>query len=164
VFDYDNILLLPRKCKVASRSECDTSVVLGRRKFRMPVVPANMKTVVNEEICEWMARNGYFYVMHRFDFDNVAFVRSMASKGLYASISLGIKKEDYATVDRLVEEDLTPEYVTIDVAHGHSDLVRDMIVYIKKNLPGAYVIAGNVGTPEAVIDMERVCRLWVCGV
>jgi GMP reductase len=161
VFDYDNILLLPRKCKVASRSECDTSVVLGRMKFKMPVVPANMKTVVNEEICEWMARNGYFYVMHRFDNDNVAFVRNMHSKGLYSSISLGIKKEDYATVDKLVEEDLVPEFITIDVAHGHSDLVRDMIVYIKKNLPASYVIAGNVGTPEAVVDMERVCYLHV---
>ena len=26
IFDYDNILLLPRKCRVDSRSECDTSV------------------------------------------------------------------------------------------------------------------------------------------
>ncbi|MEY3078577.1 MAG: hypothetical protein RI892_1635, partial [Pseudomonadota bacterium] len=23
IFDYDNILLLPRKCRVESRSECD---------------------------------------------------------------------------------------------------------------------------------------------
>jgi hypothetical protein len=75
IFDYDNILLLPRKCRVESRSECDASVELGGRKFRLPVVPANMKTVVNEKICTWMAQNGYFYVMHRFDLDNVQFVR-----------------------------------------------------------------------------------------
>jgi len=31
IFDYGNILLLPRKCRVDSRSECDTSVVLGPR-------------------------------------------------------------------------------------------------------------------------------------
>ena len=29
IFDYDNILLLPRKCVVESRSECDTSMALG---------------------------------------------------------------------------------------------------------------------------------------
>ena len=29
IFDYDNILLLPRKCRVESRSECDASVELG---------------------------------------------------------------------------------------------------------------------------------------
>jgi GMP reductase len=41
-------LLLPRKCRVESRSECDASVELGGRSFRIPVVPANMKTVVDE--------------------------------------------------------------------------------------------------------------------
>ena len=45
IFDYDNILLLPRKCRVESRSECDTSLELGGRRFQLPVVPANMKTV-----------------------------------------------------------------------------------------------------------------------
>ena len=34
IFDYDNILLLPRKCRVESRSECDTSVQLGNRTLR----------------------------------------------------------------------------------------------------------------------------------
>ena len=59
IFDYDNILLLPRKCRVDSRSECDASVTLGGRSFRIPVVPANMKTVVSESICAWMADKGY---------------------------------------------------------------------------------------------------------
>ena len=27
IFDYDNILLLPRKCRVESRSECDLSLI-----------------------------------------------------------------------------------------------------------------------------------------
>ena len=86
IFDYDNVLLLPRKCRVESRSECDAGVTLGSRTFRLPVVPANMKTVVDESICVWMAQNGYFYVMHRFDIDNVKLVRDMHGKGVYASI------------------------------------------------------------------------------
>ena len=147
IFDYDNILLLPRKCRVESRSECDAGVELGGRRFRIPAVPANMKTVVNESICEWLARNGYFYVMHRFDLDNVAFVRDFKAKGLFASISLGVKQPDRDTVDQLVAEGLVPEYITIDIAHGHADSVKHMIGYI--------VIAGNVGTPEAVIDLEN---------
>ena len=90
IFDYDNILLLPRKCRVQSRSECDTSVQLGGRSFKLPVMPSNMKTVVDEQICVWLAQNGYFYVMHRFDLDNVQFVRDMQAKGCFASISLGV--------------------------------------------------------------------------
>ena len=30
-----------------------------------------------------------------------------------------------------------------------------MIQYIKKNLPNTFVIAGNVGTPEAVRELEN---------
>ena len=155
IFDYDNILLLPRKCRVESRSECDAGVELGGRKFRLPVVPANMKTVVDETICEWMAQNNYFYVMHRFDLDNVKFVAHMHGKGLYASISLGVKKPDYDTVDQLIAKGLVPEYITIDIAHGHSDNVKNMIVYLKEKMPASFVIAGNVATPEAVIDLEN---------
>jgi GMP reductase len=154
IFDYDNILLLPRKCRVESRSECDASVELGGHRFRIPAVPANMKTVVNESICEWLARNGYFYVMHRFDLDNVAFVRDFKTKGLYASISLGVKQADRETVDQLVAEGLVPDFITIDIAHGHADSVKHMIGYIKERLPASFVIAGNVGTPEAIIDLE----------
>ncbi|GAA3981937.1 GMP reductase [Comamonas faecalis] len=155
IFDYDNILLLPRKCRVQSRSQCDASVQLGGRRFKLPVVPANMKTVVDEKICIWLAQNDYFYVMHRFDLDNVQFVQGMHAQGCFASISLGIKPADYATVDRLKAEGLAPEYITIDIAHGHSDSVRDMIAYLKQHLPDSFVIAGNVATPEAVIDLEN---------
>ena len=155
IFDYDNILLLPRKCRVESRSECNASVMLGNRSFRIPVVPANMKTVINEALCVWMAQNGYFYVMHRFDLDNLKFVRSMKAQGVYASISLGVKQPDYDTVDQLVAEGLAPDYITIDIAHGHADTVQKMIGYLKKKLPDAFVIAGNVATPEAVIDLEN---------
>ncbi|MGE4376572.1 MAG: GMP reductase [Burkholderiaceae bacterium] len=155
IFDYDNILLLPRKCRVQSRAECDTRMELGGRSFRLPVVPANMKTVVDEPLCTWLAQNGYFYVMHRFDLDSVEFARTMHARGCYASISLGVKKADYEAVDRLAAEGITPEYVTIDIAHGHADSVRKMIAHLKRKLPGAFVIAGNVGTPEAVIDLEN---------
>ena len=82
IFDYDNILLLPRKCRVESRSECDPSVQFGPRRFVLPVVPANMKTVVDEPITEWLAANGHFYVMHRFDIDNTAYLFGAALDGI----------------------------------------------------------------------------------
>jgi guanosine monophosphate reductase len=100
-----------------------------------------------------LAQHGYFYVMHRFDIDNVAFTNQ--SQGLYASISLGVKQADYDTVDRFVADGICPEYITIDIAHGHADSVKNMIQYLKAKIPAAFVIAGNVATPEAVIDLEN---------
>jgi GMP reductase len=155
IFDYDNILLLPRKCRVESRSQCDAGVMLGARRFRIPVVPANMKTVINEALCLWLAQNGFFYVMHRFDIDNVAFVQRMHAAGAFASISLGVKEPDVATVQALAANGQVPDYITIDIAHGHADSVQRMVRLIKEKLPNAFVIAGNVGTPEAVIDLEN---------
>jgi GMP reductase len=155
IFDYDNILLLPRKCRVDSRSECDTSVEFGPRRFALPVVPANMRTVIDERIAESLARSDHFYVMHRFDLDSVAFARAMRSKNLYVSISSGVKPADLAVIDRLAAEALDPEYITIDIAHGHAESVRRTIDHIKQRLPKTFVIAGNVGTPEAVIDLEN---------
>ncbi len=155
IFDYDNILLLPRLCRVQSRSECHAGVQLGPRHFRIPVVPANMKTVVSEAICIWLAQNNYFYVMHRFDQDSVAFVQNMHAHGLYASISLGVKRSDYDTVDRLAALGLAVHYITIDIAHGHADSVKNMIGYLRTKIPSAFIIAGNVATPEAVMDLEN---------
>lgn len=155
IFDYDNILLLPRRCRVDSRSECDTSVAFGARTFRLPVVPANMRTVIDERIAVYLAAHDYFYVMHRFDLDAVAFARRMREQGLFVSISSGVKPHDYAVIDRLAADGVGADYITIDIAHGHADPVRKMIAHIKEKLPQAFVIAGNVGTPEAVIDLEN---------
>ncbi len=155
IFDYDNILLLPRKCRVESRSECDPSIEFGGRRFKLPVVPANMKTVLDESISEWLAAHGYFYVMHRFDLDNVAYAKRMREKGLFVSISSGVKTPDYDVIDRLAADGVGADYITIDIAHGHAESVRKMIEHIKQKLPNAFVIAGNVATPEAVIDLEN---------
>jgi GMP reductase len=155
IFDYDNILLLPRKCRVQSRSECDTTVPFGPRRFKLPVVPANMKTVVDEPITQFLAANDYFYVMHRFDIDNVAYARGMRDKGLYVSLSSGVKDADRTMIDRLAADGVGADYITIDIAHGHADSVHRMIDYIKGKLPDTFVIAGNVATPEAVIDLEN---------
>lgn len=155
IFDYDNILLLPRKCRVESRAECDASTTFGPHKFKLPVVPANMKTVIDEPISEWLAANGYFYVMHRFNLDAVAYAKRMREKKLFVSISSGVKPEDFAVIDRLAASGTGADYITIDIAHGHADSVRRTIEHIKAKLPKAFVIAGNVGTPEGVIDLEN---------
>lgn len=60
VFDYEDIQLIPAKCIVESRSECDTSVTLGGHTFKLPVVPANMQTIIDENIAAWLAENGIF--------------------------------------------------------------------------------------------------------
>lgn len=133
-FDYDNIQLVPNKGIINSRRDADTSVKFGNRTFKIPVVPANMESVINDDLAIWLAENGYYYVMHRFQPEKrILFIKMMHEKGLFASISVGIKDSEYKFIDELVEQNLKPEYITIDVAHGHSIYVIKMIKYIKQN-------------------------------
>ncbi|AMX00550.1 GMP reductase [Rummeliibacillus sp. G93] len=156
VFDYEDIQLIPAKCIVNSRSECDTSVTLGGHTFKLPVVPANMQTIIDEKVAIQLAENGYFYIMHRFNPEQRAdFIKDMHARGLIASISVGVKSEEYDFIETLEKDGLTPEFITIDIAHGHSNAVINMIQHIKKHLPQSFVIAGNVGTPEAVRELEN---------
>ncbi len=155
-FDYDDCVLIPAKCIVKSRKECDTSIQFGKHNFKLPVVPANMETIIDEKLAEYFASNGYFYIMHRFEENGrLDFIRNMRDKGLIASISVGIKATEYDFVLSMKENNLIPDYITIDIAHGHSESVIKMIKHIKKELPEVFLIAGNVGTPEAVRDLEN---------
>lgn len=156
VFDYEDIQLIPNKCIIDSRSQADTSVKLGKYTFKIPVVPANMQTIIDDTIAETLAENGYFYIMHRFEAENrLAFIKKMHDKGLIASISVGIKPEEHDFVREMSEKATIPEFITIDIAHGHANSVIKMIQFIKRLMPQVFVIAGNVGTPEAVRELEN---------
>lgn len=155
-FDYDDIQLIPNKCVIKSRKEADPQVKFGPKTFKIPVVPANMASVINEELAVWLAQNDYYYVMHRFNpADRAGFVKRMHDRGLFASISVGIKDSEYDFINQLKDEQSVPEYITIDVAHGHSDFVIAMIKHINQQLPTTFLTAGNVATPEAVRDLEN---------
>ena len=156
IFDYEDIQLIPAKGIVNSRSECDTSIKFGNHTFKMPVVPSNMQTVIDEKLAEKLASEGYFYIMHRFDEENrLSFIQTMHNNDLFASISIGVKESEYDFVKELVEQEAIPEYITIDIAHGHSQAVIDMIQHVKKQMPQVFLIAGNIATPEAVRELEN---------
>ena len=145
VFDYEDIQLIPNKCVINSRSEADTSVKLGNYTFKLPVVPANMQTIIDDKIAEMLAKEGYFYIMHRFEAENrAAFIKKMHKDGLIASISVGVKADEHAFIREISAEALIPEFITIDIAHGHADSVIKTIQLIKRLMPQTFVIAGNV--------------------
>jgi len=148
-FDFDDINLIPQKCIVDSRSECDTTVTLGKHTFKIPVVPANMSAVIDPNVAERLAQNGFFYIMHRFNIDPIVFVSEFKARNLVTSISIGVNDADYKMIGELSARNLCPNFITVDIAHGHSTKMERMLAFIKNNLPDAFIIAGNVSTREA---------------
>jgi GMP reductase len=164
-FDFDNITLLPQFSNVESRSECDASCVFGNHKFKLPIVPANMESIINIELAIELAKSGYFYILHRFDIDVVSFVESMKKLNLISSISVGVNDDSYLLIDELVNKNLIPDYITIDIAHGHCIKMKKMVKYIKNKIPNVFLIGGNICTPDAVIDLEEWgCDAVKCGI
>ena len=155
-FDFQDINLVPRKCIVDSRNECSTSFTMGTHTFNLPVVPANMECVIDDEIAVKLAKAGYFYVHNRFTTNVLEFSRSMRAQDLPISISIGVNEDAYDIMKSLRISAIVPEFVTIDIAHGHSVKMEKMLKWINDTFTESrpFVIAGNVSTPEAVRDLE----------
>ena len=155
-YNYDQIHLIARKCIVGSRGkECDVSVKFGNYRFNHPAIAANMKSVVNEDTCIFLAKHNWFYIMHRFKVDSLHFTKKMKKKGLISSISVGVNDDSYNMLKRFKIENLQPDYITIDIAHGWAPKSERMIKYIKDNFENTFVIAGNVCTQNAVVELDQ---------
>ena len=120
----------------------------------MPVYPANMKSVVDESTCKYLAEKNWFYTLHRFGVDAVKFTDTMARLGLVSSISVGVKQDSIDLIRQFRYSGLYPDYITIDVANAWSSQVDCMTKFIKDNLPESFLIIGNVATGEAVETLE----------
>jgi GMP reductase len=151
-YKYSDVCLVPRYSECHSRSDADTSIGIANCKFKLPIIPANMKSVINIDIAKWMSENNYFYIMHRFDRDLAEDVAD-AQEWNNISFSVGVKTKDKIAIQKIRKREHRVDYLTIDIAHGHSLRMKIMINWIKQHLPDAIIIAGNVATPDAVVDL-----------
>ena len=151
---YSDICLVPNYSEVHSRVDCDPSVDLFGKKFLLPIIPANMKSVIDMHTCEWMSSHGFFYIMHRFDRDLAEDVAN-AQDWDNISFSVGVKASDKMAIQKIKKRGHRVDYLTIDIAHGYSARMKTMISWIKKHLPNAKIIAGNVATSCAVRELAN---------
>jgi len=156
ILNYDNISLIPNKTIVSSRSECLTSQKLGKHIFLLPVIPGNMKSVVNYETCRFLNELGLFYIMHRFGVDNLKFVESFKLNNALTSISVGVKHEDYRLIEELAKQHLLPDYITVDIANAYANSVENLVPFIRQYLPNSFLIVGNVATFEGTKFLDKL--------
>lgn len=153
-YKYSDVCLVPRYSECHSRSDANVSIGIANHKFKLPIIPANMKSVINIDMAKWMSENDYFYIMHRFDHDLAEDVAN-AQDWNVISFSVGVKSTDKMAIQKISKRGHRVDYLTIDIAHGHCLRMKTMIRYIKKHMPNTIVIAGNVATPDAVVDLAN---------
>lgn len=151
---YSDICLIPNYSECFSRADCDTSVNFLGQKFMLPVIPANMKSVIDMNLAKAMSEDGFFYIMHRFGNRLKDVVTQMNEENWSViSVSMGVKINDKKDVVALAKYKQRVDYITIDIAHGHCSRMKSAIECIKKHMPSTKIIAGNVCTAAAVRNL-----------
>lgn len=150
---YKDICLLPQYSNLKTRKDADVSVNFLGFKFKLPIIPSNMVCVIDEKRAEWMNENNYFYIMHRFGVDNYEFVKK--SQGwANVSISVGVQESDRQSLLKMKNDKVYPDFITIDIAHGDSILMKEMIEFIKGLDFPSKIIAGNVCTIDGYKNLK----------
>jgi len=158
LLSYDTVTLYPRHSSLSSRDKGDTSLVFLGHKFKLPVVPANMTDVISVNNAEWLSRNGYFYIYHRFGEYNTPYTPThsfvaMANQNKWPliSISIGVNSNSMFELGEFHDFKYRLDFITIDVAHADHENVKPIIGYIKDNWPQTKLIVGNVATSDGAL-------------
>ncbi|HSX11605.1 MAG TPA: guanosine monophosphate reductase [Chlamydiales bacterium] len=146
---YDDVALVPQFNNIPSRTEPSLESWLTKKlKIGIPLLAANMDTVISEKLAEILIEQGSIPIFHRFTplEEQEKWVKKFRDKTF---VSCGIQKLDETR--KLL--DLGALGVCIDVAHGHSDRMFRHIQELKKTHPDKEIIAGNVCTAMAYHDL-----------
>lgn len=144
-YSYNTVFLRPYMSSLSTRDHAKTDVLFGERKFKLPVIPANMQDVISFENAQWLASNNYFYIMHRFENTTPSFIGWAQEHVPFVSVSVGTKDLE-RELGGAIDKKQRVDYITIDVAHAHHALTKDAITFVRKHFPKAFLIAGNVAT------------------
>lgn len=147
VLTFDDVALVPQYSNISSRTEPDLSTWLFKdKKIGMPLLAANMDTVICDELADVLLANGGFPIFHRFT--DIEQQRIWIKKYSQCSISTGLNNE-------YLEDfiGLGAKVITFDIAHGHSKQMLNEIEFIKTKYPHVDIIAGNVCTSIGTHDL-----------
>jgi IMP dehydrogenase len=152
---FDDVLIIPKKSEVKSRRDPSLKSRITKTKYlETPIISANMDTVTESKMAMAMHQMGGLGILHRFmnteqQVAEVALVKN--SGAAIVSASIGVNGDYKERADALVKAGVN--LMTIDIAHGHSVLMMDTLKWLKDKFPDLEVIAGNLATPDAAVDL-----------
>ena len=150
-FTYDDVALVPQFNNILSRTEPQLESWLTKKiKIGMPLLPANMDTVIGVDLAKIILAHGSIPIFHRFTTfeEQMLWVKQFEEKTF---ISCGLQEKKLDETRKLLDAGALG--VCIDVAHGHSTQMLQFIRELKRTHPDREVIAGNVCTAMAYADL-----------
>lgn len=148
---YDDVTLRPKYSHIKSRRDPDPATQLMGMSLKVPILSANMDTITEHEMAIAMANSGAVGVLHRFmDIDkNVEELKKVYDAvGDHCMVSIGAK--DWQTRAKALHKAGATQFV-IDIAHGHSVLVEEVIKELRSEYGNSiHIMMGNIATAEGV--------------
>jgi IMP dehydrogenase len=142
---FDDVLLIPAYNHYESRQHVDTSMTdrTGKLTLQLPLMTANMDTVTESAMANFIGGKGGIGVLHRMlSIDrNVEEYRRCTGK---VFVSVGTSDDELQRAEAL--RDAGASYYVVDVAHGHARYVGKTLKRLREMLPEACIMAGNVAT------------------
>lgn len=163
--EYNDVFIVPQYSEIISRKNVDISVEIipGKLKLDIPVFSANMSSITEEDMCISMYNSGGMGVMHRFISieDNIKKYNIVKQNNCECFVSLGVNEESKERAKKLYESGA--RYFCIDIAHGNSVLMKNMIHWLKINFNDIILMAGNIATPDGIENLYNwgadICKL-----
>lgn len=144
-FTFDDVLLVPAYNHYESRQHVDTAVTdrSGKLSLALPILTANMDTITESAMANFIGGKGGMGVLHRFmPVDrNVAELRRCQGP---VFVSVGTQADELQRAEAL--RDAGASYFVVDVAHAHAKYVGKTLKRLRQMLPEACIMAGNVAT------------------
>jgi len=146
---FDDVALVPQYNNVPSRTEPSLKTWMTKdSKIDVPVLAANMDTVISRELADVLIENGVYPIFHRFDTDdNLIKVAQDYNEVCYMSIGMNTEENILEAYSKIGVRG-----VCIDIAHGHDKRMLELIQHLKTKY-SFEVIAGNVCTAGGYIDL-----------
>ncbi len=149
---YGDVLLVPQRSPVDSRSDVDLSTRFTPGiELETPFVSAAMDTVTGGELATALSRAGGIGVVHRFLTPERQAEAVTSADDERVAAAVGIDEDHVARAEALLSAGA--DAIVVDVAHGHLNRTLDAVATLRAEFPDAELVAGNVATAAGVADL-----------
>ena len=153
---FSDVLIEPQYSEILSRKNILLETSLGKNlNFSLMICGSNMKDITESKMAIELHKNGAFGILHRFMTieKNINEYKKSIEKAPNTAVSIGIKEEEKERFKELYN--IGARIFVIDIAHGNSLNMKQMISYIKEFDQTITVIAGNIATGSAAINLYK---------
>ena len=157
--DYSDVLFRPKRSTLQSRKDVNL-----KRTYRfkysnnewsgIPIMAANMDGVGELEVAEKLSEFEMITCLTKqHNIEKIKKFKKIKSIHPNIALSIGIKKEDFENLDKILKEYSFIKFICIDVANGYSEHFSKFLKSVRDKYPTKTIIAGNVVTADMTQEL-----------